>query len=112
MTDLRLSGHSDGRQSAKPDTPNIKGDKTLTSIYLIDAYAMIYRAYLAFLRAPKINTNGINTSPIYGFISSFTDLVLKRRPDYVAVAFDLHGLLSGTIFTLPTKPTATPSPRT
>ena len=88
---MRLGGHPDGRQRAPIDTPNIKGDKTLTSIYLIDAYAMIYRAYFAFLRAPKINTNGINTSPIYGFISSFTDLVLKRRPDYVAVAFDLHG---------------------
>lgn len=52
---------------------------------------MIYRAYFAFLRAPRVNSNGVNTSPVYGFISSFTDLVLKRRPDYAAVAFDLHG---------------------
>ncbi len=52
---------------------------------------MIYRAYFAFLRAPRVNSKGVNTSPIYGFISSFTDLVLKRRPDFAAVAFDLHG---------------------
>lgn len=50
---------------------------------------MIYRAYFAFLRSPRVNSKGVNTSPIYGFVSSFTDLVLKRRPDYAAVAFDL-----------------------
>ncbi len=63
----------------------------VATVYLVDAYAMIYRAYFAFLRAPKVNSKGVNTSPVFGFISSFTDLVLKRRPDYVAVAFDLHG---------------------
>lgn len=63
----------------------------MVNILLIDAYAMIYRAYFAFMRAPKVNSKGVNTSPIYGFVSSFVDLVLKRRPDYAAVAYDLHG---------------------
>lgn len=63
----------------------------MTSIFLVDAYALIYRAYFAFLRSPKVNSKGLNTSPIYGFVSTFTDLVLKRRPTHVAVAFDLHG---------------------
>lgn len=58
---------------------------------LVDAYAMIYRAYFAFMRSPRINSKGLNTSAIYGFMSSFVDLVLKRRPQYAAVAFDLHG---------------------
>lgn len=61
------------------------------SAILVDAYAMIYRAYFAFMRSPRINSKGVNTSAVYGFMSSFVDLVLKRRPDYAAVAFDLHG---------------------
>lgn len=52
---------------------------------------MIYRAYFAFMRSPRVNSKGVNTSPIYGFVSSFTDLVIKRRPDFAAVAYDLHG---------------------
>lgn len=52
---------------------------------------MIYRAYFAFMRSPRVNSKGVNTSPIYGFVSSFADLVIKRRPDYAAVAYDLHG---------------------
>lgn len=61
------------------------------TVFLIDAYAMIYRAYFAFMRSPRINSKGVNTSAIFGFVSSFTDLVLKRRPTHAAVAFDLHG---------------------
>ncbi len=80
--------------ATRPLPPYVKTENffpPVATIYLIDAYAMIYRAYFAFLRAPKVNSKGVNTSPVFGFISSFTDLVLKRRPDYVAVAFDLHG---------------------
>ena len=63
----------------------------MTTVYLIDAYAMIYRAYFAFMRAPRVNSQGINTSPIFGFVSMFNDMVLKRQPTHVAVAFDVHG---------------------
>lgn len=52
---------------------------------------MIYRAYFAFLRNPKVNSKGVNTSPIFAFVNMFADLVLKRRPDYAAVAYDLQG---------------------
>lgn len=61
------------------------------TVFLVDAYAMIYRAYFAFMRSPRINSKGVNTSAIFGFVSSFTDLVLKRRPTHAAVAFDLSG---------------------
>ena len=59
-------------------------------VFIVDAYAMIYRAYFAFIRAPRINGNGVNTSAIFGFVSSFVDLVLKSRPSHVVVAFDCH----------------------
>ena len=62
-----------------------------TTAYLVDAYAIIYRAYFAFMRSPRVNSKGVNTSAIYGFMTSFIDLVLKRRPQYAAVAFDIHG---------------------
>lgn len=68
-----------------------KRSDALPLAMLVDAYAMIYRAYFAFMRSPRVNSKGVNTSAIYGFMSSFVDLVLKRRPSYAAVAFDLHG---------------------
>lgn len=61
------------------------------TLYLLDAYAMIYRAYYAFIRSPRINTKGINTSAIFGFTNTLLELLSKRHPDYIAVAFDSHG---------------------
>lgn len=61
------------------------------TIYLVDAYALIYRAYYAFLRSPRINSQGLNTSATFGFVMTFVDMLARRRPDYVAVAFDTHG---------------------
>lgn len=60
-------------------------------LYLLDAYAMIYRAYYAFIRSPRINTKGLNTSAIFGFTNTLLELLSKRHPDYIAVAFDSHG---------------------
>ncbi len=59
--------------------------------FLVDAYALVYRAYFAFMRSPMKNSKGINTSAFYGFVNQFIDLVLKERPDYIGVAFDVHG---------------------
>lgn len=60
-------------------------------LLLIDAYAMIYRAYYAFIRAPRINSRGENTSAIFGFAVTLDDLLKKTNPTHVAVAFDPHG---------------------
>ncbi len=60
-------------------------------LLLVDAYAMIYRAYYAFIRAPRINSKGENTSAIFGFAVTLDDLLKKTNPTHVAVAFDPHG---------------------
>ena len=60
------------------------------SIYLLDAYALIYRAYYAFIRAPRLTRSGENVSAVYGFVNTLTELLGKRKPDFVAVAFDTH----------------------
>ena len=60
-------------------------------LLLIDAYAMIYRAYYAFIRTPRINSKGENTSAIFGFVVTLDDLIKKISPTHIAVAFDPHG---------------------
>ena len=60
-------------------------------LLLIDAYAMIYRAYYAFIRTPRINSKGDNTSAIFGFVVTLDDLIKKINPTHIAVAFDPHG---------------------
>ncbi len=62
----------------------------MTTVYLLDAYALIYRAYYAFLRSPRINSQGVNTSAIFGFVNTVVDVLSKRKPNYIAVAFDRH----------------------
>jgi DNA polymerase I len=57
-------------------------------IFLFDAYALIFRAYYAFINRPMINSKGQNTSAIYGFVSTLLDILKKENPDYLAVAFD------------------------
>ncbi len=57
-------------------------------IFLFDAYALIFRAYYAFINRPMINSKGQNTSAIYGFTSALFDIMKKENPEYLAVAFD------------------------
>lgn len=64
---------------------------TLKTLLLIDAYAMIYRAYYAFIRAPRMNSRGENTSAIFGFVVTFEDLLKRLKPSHIAVAFDPAG---------------------
>ena len=61
------------------------------SLLLIDAYAMIFRAYYAFIRAPRMNSKGENTSAIFGFAVTLEDLIKKINPTHVGVAFDPAG---------------------
>ena len=63
----------------------------MKTLLLIDAYAMIYRAYYAFIRAPRMNSRGENTSAIFGFVVTLDDLVKHIKPTHMAVAFDPHG---------------------
>lgn len=61
------------------------------TLLLIDAYAMIYRAYYAFIRTPRINSRGENTSAVFGFVVTLDDLLKRVKPTHVGVAFDTHG---------------------
>lgn len=61
------------------------------TLYLLDAYALIYRAYYGLISSPLINTKGQNVSAAHGFVSTLWDIIQKERPDYIGVAFDPHG---------------------
>ena len=63
----------------------------MKTLLLIDAYAMIYRAYYAFIRAPRMNSRGENTSAIFGFVVTLEDLIKRMKPTHLAVAFDPAG---------------------
>ena len=63
----------------------------MKKLLLIDAYAMIFRAYYAFIRAPRMNSKGENTSAIFGFAVTLDDLIRKINPTHVGVAFDPAG---------------------
>ncbi len=60
-------------------------------LFLIDAYALIYRSYYAFIKNPRINSKGMNTSAIFGFVNSMEDVLKREQPTHVAVAFDPKG---------------------
>lgn len=63
----------------------------MNRLFLIDAYALIYRAYYAFIKNPRINSKGLNTSAIMGFCNTLNEVITKESPTYMGVAFD-HGL--------------------
>ena len=63
----------------------------MKTLLLIDAYAMIYRAYYAFIRVPRMNSRGENTSAIFGFVVTLEDLIKRVKPSHLAVAFDPAG---------------------
>ncbi len=63
----------------------------MKKLFLIDAYAIIYRAYYAFIRNPRINSKGLNTSAIFGFVNTLEDVLKREKPTHIAVAFDPKG---------------------
>ena len=63
----------------------------MDKLFLIDAYAMIYRAYYAFIKNPRINSKGLNTSAIMGFVNTLNEVLTKEQPSHIGVAFDPHG---------------------
>ena len=60
-------------------------------LFLLDAYALIFRGYYAFIKNPRINSKGMDTSAIMGFMNSLMDVIKRERPDHLAVAFDKGG---------------------
>jgi DNA polymerase-1 len=60
-------------------------------LFLLDAYALIFRGYYAFIKNPRINSKGLDTSAIFGFMNSLLDLIRREKPDHLAVAFDKGG---------------------
>lgn len=63
----------------------------MDKLFLLDAYALIYRSYYAFINNPRINSKGLNTSAIMGFCNTLNEVLTKENPTYIGVAFD-HGL--------------------
>ena len=63
----------------------------MKKLILLDAYALIYRAYYALIRTPRINSKGMNTSAIFGFVNTLEEVLKKEEPDYIGVAFDPKG---------------------
>ena len=63
----------------------------MDKLFLLDAYALIYRAYYAFMKNPRINSKGLNTSAIMGFCNTLHEVLEKEKPTHLGVAFDPHG---------------------
>ncbi len=63
----------------------------MDKLFLIDAYALIYRSYYAFIKNPRINSSGLNTSAIMGFVNTLHEVLTKEKPTHIGVAFDPHG---------------------
>lgn len=62
----------------------------MDKLFLLDAYALIYRSYYAFIKNPRINSKGLNTSAILGFLNTLNEVLTKEKPTHIGVAFD-HG---------------------
>ena len=63
----------------------------MEKLFLLDAYALIYRAYYAFIKNPRINSKGMNTSAIFGFVNTLADVIKRQQPTHIGVAFDPAG---------------------
>ena len=65
-------------------------------LFLLDAFALIFRGYYAFIKNPRINSKGVDTSAIFGFMNSLLDVIKREKPDHLAVCFDRGGSVSRT----------------
>jgi DNA polymerase-1 len=63
----------------------------MAKLFLLDAYALIYRSYYAFIKNPRFNSKGLNTSAIIGFVNTLQEVLEKEKPTHIGVAFDPHG---------------------
>ena len=60
-------------------------------LFLLDAYALIFRAYYALIKMPRLTRDGFNTSAIFGFVNTLEEVLRKQRPTHIAVCFDPPG---------------------
>ena len=74
-------------------------------LFLIDAYALIFRAYYAFIKNPVVNSKGFETSAILGFFNSIFDIKRREKPEYLSVVFDKGAQQIGQQFTANTSQT-------
>ena len=63
----------------------------MEKIFLLDAYALIYRAYYAMIRSPRMTSKGFNTSAVFGFCNTLEEVLKKEKPSHIAVVFDPSG---------------------
>jgi len=63
----------------------------MKKLFLLDAYALIYRSYFAFINNPRVNSKGMNTSAVFGFVNTLEQILKLEQPTHMAIAFDLHG---------------------
>jgi len=63
----------------------------MNRLFLLDAYALIYRSYFAFISAPRVNSKGLNTSTMLGFVNTLEQLLKNENPTHIAIAFDMKG---------------------
>ena len=63
----------------------------MEKLFLLDAYALIYRAYYALIKNPRVNSKGMNTSAIMGFVNTLNEVISKENPTHIGVAFDPSG---------------------
>ena len=62
-----------------------------SKLFLLDAYALIYRAYFGLSKVPRINSKGFNTSAVFGFVNTLQQVLAKEQPTHIGVAFDPAG---------------------
>jgi DNA polymerase-1 len=80
-----MSVHPTHLGEETPASADAAADRRL---FLLDAYALIYRAYFSFIRSPRVNSQGFNTSAAFGFTTTLLDLIKRERPTHIAVVFD------------------------
>ncbi len=76
---------------ANPEHSIHNNSSVMKKLFLLDAYALIYRAYYALIRSPRVTSGGFNTSAIYGFVNTLDEVLRKEDPQYIAVCFDPPG---------------------
>ena len=72
-------------------TFEVQNLRNMQKLMLLDAYALIFRAYYGLIRSPRINSKGENTSAVFGFVNTLEELLRTEQPDFLAVAFDPPG---------------------
>lgn len=104
-----LSGQSDCLLSAgnKKHT-----DRNMKRLFLIDAYALIFKYYYAFMTRPMRNRAGMNTSPVFGFVKFLRDITQREHPDCIGVAFDPAEGASARRYSPNTRQTVQQLPKT